>query len=189
MFPGPVCAVIVQGIPRSEVSGRILVRVSLFAVLTAAGAYIIIPLPYSPVPLTLQTLFVMLSGAVLGKRGALSSQLIYIMLGASGLPVFAGGGSGIGYLFGPTGGYVAGFALGAYAGGLLSDKGHPFIGMGAVAFIIYSAGLFWLARVTGRTLPESAAIGFLPFLPGDIVKFAAACAIYRRLKQSGVLAG
>ena len=99
---------------------------SMFAALTALGAYLIIPLPFSPVPLTLQTFFTYTSGAVLGKyRGALS-QIIYIGLGCLGLPVFAGGKAGFGVLLGPTGGYLIGFVLGAFLIGFLVERTvHP----------------------------------------------------------------
>ncbi len=78
--------------------------VGLFAALTAVGAYVAVPLPFSPVPVTLQTLFVYLSGLVLGGRRGALSQLVYLLLGASGIPVFAGGRGGVGVIFGPTGG-------------------------------------------------------------------------------------
>ncbi len=173
--------------PASELSSGLLVRVSLFAVLTAAGSYIIIPLPYSPVPVTLQNLFVMLSGVLIGGKAAFLSQCLYIIMGAAGLPVFAGGGSGIGYLLGPTGGFIAGFAAGALICGLLAERGRPFFGMFTGWAVIYAIGVPALGAVTGRTLIEAAAIGFLPFIPGDIIKFAAAAGIYRQLQSSGAI--
>ena len=97
---------------------RDLAMVGLFAALTAIGAWISIPIP--PVPFTFQVLFVLLAGAVLGSaRGGLS-QIVYVLLGVIGLPVFAGGASGPGVLFGPTGGYIFGFIVAAFVVGALS---------------------------------------------------------------------
>jgi len=85
---------------------------SLFSTLTALGAYISIPI--SHVPITLQTFFVYLAGAILGSKLALLSQIIYILIGIIGFPVFAYGKAGFGVLIGPTGGYLIGFIIGAY---------------------------------------------------------------------------
>jgi len=91
---------------------------SLFAVLTALGAYIIIPLPFTPVPITMQTFFVYLAAAILGSRLGTLSMVIYLCLGVAGLPVFHGGLAGFGVLGGPTGGYIFGFILGSYVIGM-----------------------------------------------------------------------
>ena len=85
-----------------------------FIILTALGAYVRIPLPFTPVPITLQTFFVLLSGAVLGRKWGSASQMGYLLLGIVGLPVFAGAGAGFAYLFGPTGGYIIGFIVASW---------------------------------------------------------------------------
>ena len=86
-----------------------IVGVLLFTLLTTLGAIVRIPLPNTPVPLTLQTVFVVLSGVALGARLGLASQLLYVALGTAGMPIFANGGSGIAYVTGPTAGYLLGF--------------------------------------------------------------------------------
>ncbi|MBU1291753.1 biotin transporter BioY, partial [bacterium] len=93
--------------------------VSLFAALTAVGAFISIPI--YPVPLTLQTLFTLLAGMTLGSVMGTSSQIIYVMLGVIGLPVFAGFKAGIGILFGPTGGFLFGFIICAFIVGKIME--------------------------------------------------------------------
>jgi biotin transport system substrate-specific component len=95
-----------------------MVYASMFGSLTAIGAYIMIPLP--PVPITFQTLFLNLAGALLGGYLGALSQVVYILLGVIGLPVFAGGKAGLGVLLGPTGGYLFGFVLAA----LVVGKGY-----------------------------------------------------------------
>ncbi|RZW12719.1 MAG: biotin transporter BioY, partial [Desulfobulbaceae bacterium] len=91
---------------------KLMVYASLMATLTAVGAYIAIPI--GPVPIVLQNLFVMLAGLLLGGRWGLTSVGVYLLAGAVGLPVFAGGTGGIGKFIGPTGGYLLGFAAAAY---------------------------------------------------------------------------
>ena len=93
-----------------------------FVALMSLGAYVRIPVFFTPVPITLQTLFVVLSGAMLGKKWGMASQAIYISLGAIGLPVFQGYGYGMGHILGPTGGYLAGFVLASYVVGSLTHS-------------------------------------------------------------------
>ena len=99
-----------------------MVFAALFAALTAAVAWFEIPLPFTPVPITLQTLVVLLSGAMLGSYYGALSMLLYIAVGALGLPVFAGGASGIGVLLGPTGGYLFSYPVAAFAIGKMLER-------------------------------------------------------------------
>ncbi len=99
-----------------------MVLCALFAALTGVGALIAIPLPFTPVPITLQTFFIFLAGALLGKYLGALSQLIYLLLGVVGLPVFAKGSSGIGALLGPSGGYLVGFIPAAFLVGYLLER-------------------------------------------------------------------
>lgn len=99
-----------------------MVFAALFAALTAAVAWFKIPLPFTPVPITLQTLAVLLSGAMLGSYYGALSMIVYLALGAIGLPVFAGGSSGIGALLGPTGGYLFSYPIAAFAVGKMLEK-------------------------------------------------------------------
>ena len=99
-----------------------MVFAALFAALTGAVAWFKIPLPFTPVPITLQTLAVLLSGAMLGAYYGALSMIVYLIVGAIGLPVFAGGSSGIGALLGPTGGYLFSYPVAAFAIGKMLEK-------------------------------------------------------------------
>ena len=99
-----------------------MVFAALFAAMTAAVAWFKIPLPFTPVPITLQTLMVLLSGAMLGSYYGALAMIIYLILGAIGLPVFAGGSSGIGSLLGPTGGYLFSYPIAAFIVGKMTEK-------------------------------------------------------------------
>jgi biotin transport system substrate-specific component len=165
---------------------RMMVFASLFAALTAAGAYIQIPIPFSPVPVTLQVFFVLLAGSILKSKWGGLSMIVYTLLGISGLPVFAGGSSGMGVLLGPTGGYIIGFILAAYIIGKLSekvensDKSGFFVNalnMSAGILIIYACGFIQLMFVAEIGPGTALALGVVPFLPGEIVKTAVAAYI------------
>ena len=162
---------------------RMMVFASLFAALTAVGAYIQIPIPFSPVPVTLQVFFVLLAGSMLKSKWGGLSMIVYTLLGIAGLPVFSGGSSGMGVLFGPTGGYITGFILAAYAIGKLSekaDKSGLFINalnMSAGVLILYACGFIQLMFVADMGPGTSLALGVIPFLPGEIVKTGVAAYI------------
>jgi biotin transport system substrate-specific component len=155
------------------------------AALTAAGAYIAIPI--GPVPIVLQNLFVMLAGLLLGRRWGLISVSVYLVAGAVGLPVFAEGTGGLGKFIGPTGGYLVGFAAAAFLIGAISEKGRgkvvvDVLAMIAGSLVIYLFGVAWLKVVTGMGLAKAVSIGMLPFLPGDAVKIVAALPIAKTLR-------
>ena len=144
------------------------------SVVTALAAQIAIPVPWSPVPVTGQTFAVLLSGATLGARRAFLAQALYLVEGASGLPVFAGGAAGLAILAGPTGGYLAAFPLAAAVTGALAGRGwdRRFATMFA-AMLIGSAVIFALGLIQlSRFLPAAQVLGagLLPFIPGDLVK-------------------
>jgi biotin transport system substrate-specific component len=159
---------------------------SMFGALTALGAYIMIPLP--PVPITMQTLFVILSGALLGGYLGAMSQVVYILLGVIGLPVFTGGKAGIGVLFGPTGGYLIGFVVGAFIiGKLTSLKREPGLfwlmgSMTAGIAIVYALGIMQLMFVAKLSLIKAVSVGLLPPLPGDMIKIVVAALICRKIR-------
>jgi biotin transport system substrate-specific component len=158
--------------------------VAFFALATALGAYVRIPVPGSPVPITLQTFFVLLAGAVLGPRLGPLSQIGYLAIGAAGIPVFQGPASGFGVFAGATGGYLIGFIFASSAVGCITRRGTVTMPRIIAAFaagsaIILAFGASWLA-ILYRVEPVSAvAAGVLPFIPGDIVKVLASGAIYR----------
>ncbi|UCG14913.1 MAG: biotin transporter BioY [Deltaproteobacteria bacterium] len=162
-------------------SARELSLVALFAALTGIGGFIRVPIPY--VPLTLQTLMVMFSGLILGSRLAPFSQLVYILVGLMGLPIFAHGG-GPGYVLQPTFGYLLGFILGAYVIGWLTGRREPlsraflFIALVAGVLAIYLPGVTVLylnlnfVQEKAVTLNTAIKLGFLLPLPGDLLKMA-----------------
>jgi biotin transport system substrate-specific component len=161
------------------------VYASLLAALTAAGAYLSIPI--GPVPIILQNMFVLLSGLLLGSRWGLASVGVYILAGACGLPVFAGGLGGISRIVGPTGGYLLGYLPGVFITGLIAEKTgqkmiYDVIAMICGTIIIYSCGLIWLKVLTGMTSAKTLAVGMYPFLIGDALKIAAAAAIAESLR-------
>ena len=145
-----------------------------FALLIGFSAQIKIQLPFTPVPITLQTFFVILSGAYLGFSKGVFSNILYIFAGLSGLPIFAGFGSGIIHLFGPTGGYIFGFVFAAGIAGSLKNKGWTrnfkmsLLLMILSTIIIYLIGVLWLGFYVGFN--NIVKIGVIPFLPGDILK-------------------
>lgn len=161
----------------STVWTRQVVAVFAFAVLTAIGARLSVPIPGTPIPFTLQPVAVLLSGLLLGGVLGTSSQLAYLALGAAGLPVFAAGG-GLAYLGGPTGGYLMAFPLAAGIAGLIAsnDSGVVRVVLGGIAglFIIHLGGASWLSLqpwVTGGSV-AAFELTFLPFLVGDLLKVA-----------------
>lgn len=222
------------------------VLIALGAASTAVGAFIAIPLPFSPVPIVLQNFFILLIALVLGPRMGTASVALYLLLGALGLPVFAGGKGGFAHFFGPTGGYLVGFLLAAWITGVLAAAGegqqgrkphkapeglserpqergqqqgqeplqaahrfpeerqeqeplqevgvtperHPEVkarktkvrfqdaaAAAAGALAVYLLGVPWLAYKLGFNWEKALVVGFLPFIPGDVLKAAAAAAI------------
>jgi len=170
----------------SKINIRQMTLISLFAALTAVGAFISIPL--YPVPLTLQTLFTLLAAMTLGSVMGASSQIIYVLLGIIGLPVFAGFKAGIGILFGPTGGFLFGFIISAYIIGkiieLKKEKNIFYYLLAGLigTLIIYIIGITQLSLVTDMGIKKALTVGMLPFLPGDILKIIAASFIASKLK-------
>lgn len=142
--------------------------------LFAISAQVSIHLPFSPVPVTGQTLAVLLAGLLLGKDLAAASVGAYLVQGAAGLPFFAGGRSGLAALLGPTGGYLFGFLAAAYVAGLLSklrfrrSTFQTAVALLAGNLIIYIFGLSWLVRFVPGSRVLS--LGLYPFLAGDLLK-------------------
>ena len=152
-----------------------------------------ISIPIGPVPITLQVFFVYLAAALLGPRYGSLSMLIYLGLGAAGLPVFAGLNLGTAVLFGPTGGYLFGFLGASLLGGLVarnrsSRKGADTIKVSASALVsllvIYGLGVAWLMNSLHLDIYAGLTIGALPFIPVDIVKAVVAVPIAVRLRWS-----
>ncbi|HUF69517.1 MAG TPA: biotin transporter BioY [Longimicrobiales bacterium] len=166
--------------------------VLLFAVLTAISAAIEIPIPGSPVPVTMQSLMVSLSGVLLGPMLGAASQIVYVMAGAVGAPVFSGGDFGFAHLLGPTGGYLLAFPVAAAVTGRLAGRSPAkwnvlaatrlgiAIFLGTV--VIFAGGYAQLALLTGDSV-RAFQLGVLPFIVGDIVKVLAALAVAIRYRN------
>jgi biotin transport system substrate-specific component len=162
------------------------------SVVVALSAQTRIDLPFTPVPITLQTAAVVLVGATLGARRGATALLAYLAEGLAGLPVFAGGASGLAYALGPTGGYLLGFVLSAFVAGWLVERGwgadplRALVAFGLAGAAVYAVGVPWLALSRGLPLVVAAGAGLVPFLPGDLVKTVAAAALWSAgLRVSG----
>jgi biotin transport system substrate-specific component len=149
-----------------------------FILLICLGAHLKLFMPGNPVPITLQTFFVLMAGAMLGPRYGTLAVISYIFLGAMGMPMFAPGGA-IGFLclIGPTGGYLLGFILAAWIVGCITQKSKNSASLAMALIIgeiaILTLGCIHLGFITGMGLKAAFAIGVLPFIAGDIVKVAA----------------
>lgn len=165
----------------------ILTNSSLFIALIAVFSWISIPIPIPlfPVPVTLQTMAVLLAAAVM-KRYAIIPVLLYLVLGCLGLPVFHNGMAGLGVVFGPTGGYLIGFIPAVLAAGLAYESSRREIriaGLVLATALIYLFGISWLMFSTGMSVSAALVAGMIPFLPGDAVKGAAVYLISSRLER------
>jgi biotin transport system substrate-specific component len=157
--------------------------------LTAAAAQISVPLPFTPVPFTLQPMVVLIGGAALGSRLGMTSQILYLLIGIAGLPVFAASPvlpQGFGRLLGPTGGYLLSYPIAAWLAGALAERGFDrryltsVIAMCAGLAVIFAGGVGWLAwfaRPAGRGLSVALQAGFYPFVPADLIKVCIAAAV------------
>ena len=164
-------AVGLSGWVRAQPTHRVL-GIAAFALLTAVGALIRIPLPFTPVPITLQTLFVLLAGVYLGGRDGALSQLAYLGLGAIGLPLFAGSGG----LLGATGGFLLSFPIAALLVGSLLRPGdsawRAIPVLAAANLVIFGLGASWLARTLDVSAAQALSLAVVPFLPGAALKLA-----------------
>jgi len=168
--------------------------ISAFTLMTALAAFVRVPLPFTPVPMTLQTLAVLLSAGFLGKRAVLS-QAFYVTLGACGLPIYSGAAFGVSHLLGPTGGYLAGFVVAAFAAGrLMEDEDGSLISISlsmlAAALTILLLGTAWLACLLRIDIIRAAGLGLLPFILPELVKTGLATVIVwgwrRTINRKGV---
>jgi biotin transport system substrate-specific component len=174
---------------RVEVGAAIrIASVALLAAMTAAAAQVSIPLPFTPVPFTLQPMIVLLGGAALGSRLGMSAQVLYLLAGLAGLPVFAASPvlpQGALRLLGPTGGYLMSYPFAAFLTGLLAERGFDrryvtsVIAMGAGLAVVFSCGVLWLAFFArpAAGLDGALRVGLYPFVPADIFKILVAAAI------------
>ena len=164
---------------------RWMVLASLMAALTAVGSYIIVPI--GPVPIVLSTLFVLLSGLLLGSRWGFMSICLYLFVGAIGLPVFSGGRGGIAHFLGPTGGYLFGYLLAAWVAGFISERSRgllffEILGVTMGSLVIYALGVPWLKMVAQMPWGKAFIVGMVPFLIGDAIKASVAVILARSVR-------
>jgi len=173
---------------RADLSSAYRAAAVLFVtVLTIVAAQISIPLPFTPVPFTLQPMVVLLGGAALGARLGMSSQVLYLALGLAGLPVFAASPvlpQGFARLLGPTGGFLMSYPFAAFAAGYLAERRFDrryltsVVAMGAGLAIVFASGIAWMAwGVPHLGLATAVRAGLVPFLPADIVKILLAATV------------
>ena len=172
------------------VPARTGIGVVAFALAMCFGAYVAVPLPWTPVPMTLQPLFVILAGAVLGAGAGAAAMALYLAVGMAGAPVFSLGGAGIVWLMGPTGGYLVAMPAAAWLVGYAAGR-SPGWGrlLGALTLgmaTIYLGGLAQLAILTGEGLRTLLAVGLLPFLAGDVTKVLAAALLARSVRSTSL---
>jgi biotin transport system substrate-specific component len=165
---------------------------ALFAALIAAGTFVAVPLPFSPVPAALQNLFAVLAGLCLGPFLGSLSVALYLAAGILGAPVFAGASGGIARLLGPTGGYLLGYLLAAFVAGLMAGRPRPdkrcppwriALAASLALVSVYIPGLLRLKQIMGFGWVQAFAGGLLPFLPGDATKAVVAALIAPRLRR------
>ena len=184
--PGTLLSNTVAGV-RMERAIR-AASVALFVALTAAAAQVSIPLPFTPVPLTLQPMVVLLGGAVLGARLGMSAQILYLLLGIAGLPVFAASPvlpQGALRLLGPTGGYLMSYPVAAFVAGFLAERGldrrylTSLLAMTCGLAIIFTCGVMWLAFFARPAVGLAAALrtGLYPFVLVDAAKLLVASSV------------
>ena len=174
----------------AELGGAIrIASVVLLTVLTAAAAQVSLPMPFTPVPFTLQPMIVLLGGAALGSRLGMSAQVLYLLAGIAGLPVFAASPAlpqGALRLLGPTGGFLWSYPIAAFVAGVLAERGFDrryatsVIAMAAGLAVIFACGITWLAlfaRPAAVGFDAALRTGFYPFIPADIFKVLLAAAI------------
>ncbi|HHT27241.1 MAG TPA: biotin transporter BioY [Firmicutes bacterium] len=179
---------------------RGIVRAALFAALMGSGGILALQVPISTVPFTLQTMFVIMAGLFLGPRYAPFSVVIYLTMGAIGLPVFSKGGAGIGILLGPTGGYLIGFIVTAWLVGVLGalvrvvtakQSGLRLVGYILAAVMGLSLGTYLLGTLRLAALLqigflEAALVGVVPFLAAELLKVLLAAGLIVSLERRGL---
>ncbi len=164
----------------NKVASNRIFWIIAFSLLTVVGAQIAIPI--KPVPFSLQTMMVVLAGAFLGSKNGAYSQLLYLFLGSIGLPVFANGAMGIAYLFGPTGGYLLAFPLGAFLTGYIVEKNKNYIVVTLAMFageaLVILCGTLFLNLFYIKDFQAALKVGGILFSLATVIKVFAAVSIY-----------
>jgi biotin transport system substrate-specific component len=179
-----------QAKPASSKLLRKITFTALFAALTAAGTFIVIPI--GPVPIVLQNLFAVLSGVILGPFSGAAAVGLYLLAGILNFPVFAGGTGGIARFAGPTGGYLAGYLIAAFTAGFIAGRPRERVktplprliaAVSAGFLVVHVPGVAWLKISRNLDLPKALMAGFVPFVIGDVLKGIAAVIVSPRLRR------
>ena len=179
-------SVVIERLVRGRAAANMLLVIGA-SVLIAIAAQIAIPLPFTPVPLTLQPLAVIFVGVALGSTRGAAAAALYLLEGASGLPVFAQGHGGALWLVGPTAGYLFSYPFAAFVAGFVSERGwgstivRAISGMLLALGVIYAGGWSWLAMLTDAR--SAFVAGVAPFVLADIVKVALGAALLPKAQQ------
>jgi biotin transport system substrate-specific component len=177
---------------REVFSVKDITQTGIFAALTAVGAFVTIPI--GPVPITLQSFFVLLSGIILGARKAMFAQITYLLLGLLGFPIFSGFSGGLQHLLKPSFGFLIGYVVAAFAVGKLTENKvlnsiDLWTAVVAGSLIIYAFGLPYMYYILNILLSNDFSIykilqlGMLSFIPGDALKAAAIVFLGKKLKS------
>jgi biotin transport system substrate-specific component len=179
-------SVVIDRLVRGRAAADMLLVIGASA-LIAIAAQVAIPLPFTPVPLTLQPLAVILVGVALGSTRGAAAAMLYLLEGFSGLPVFAQGHGGPLWLVGPTAGFLYSYPFAAWVAGFVSERGwgstivRATTGMLLALGVIYLGGWSWLAMQVGAA--PALAMGVLPFVLADIVKVALGAALLPKAQE------
>jgi len=171
-------------------TGHRILAVAITVLLMTLGAYAEVPMPGNLVPVTLQSMVVILSGVMLGPTLGAAAMISYVAIGAAGVPVFSGAGAGVGHLFGPTGGFLMAFPAAAAAAGVIAGpvrRGAAgalrlFVGLALGSIVVFAGGVPYLAFYVG-SIERAIAFGFTPFLLGSVIKLIGAFAVAWRLRE------
>ncbi|MFL0197166.1 biotin transporter BioY [Clostridium sp. WILCCON 0269] len=161
---------------------------AIFTALTAILAQISLPLPFSPVPITFQVMAVYISAIILGSRLGALSQIIYVLLGAVGIPIFVNFQGGLNVVLGPSGGYLISYPIIAFIIGKISDKNLSFISsialLAASLLLCYGMGVVQLSLITNISIKKAVVLGALPFIPLDIIKIILAYLLGGKIRSA-----
>lgn len=180
-------AIAVRPLPLVQ-KAAIVVGASLFVALCAQLS---VPLPFTPVPLTLANFGVLAVGLALGSRGGFAALLLYLAEGAMGLPVFSGGAAGVAHLMGPTGGYLIAYPFAAFLAGWIAERGNRnFVRLAVAAvtaeIVVFAGGVGWLALLTHGTT-EAMRFALYPFVFAEVAKVMVAAGAMDRWKSAASL--
>jgi len=170
--------------PKRNLSIRELCLISIFVAIIAVCAQISIPTAFG-VPMTLQTLAITFSGLVLGAKNGTIAVLVYVLLGAVGVPVFASFSGGLGVIFGRTGGFIISFPFLAFAAGMGANKSRPLLALWLIlgAAVNYVSGMLMFSFITTNGLAASFSFVVLPFVPITIIEIALVVVFGKSIKR------